>query len=310
MSIDVAHPAQPAIVGRRSRRFARYLHAYLFMAPAVLLLLALTAWPLARTFALSVTNLNLVRPDSQYVGLANFREQLSDAKLFWPAVWHSIIWTVGSVGGEYLLGLGSAVLLNQSLRGRGLYRMLVLIPWTVPIVIAAMTWRWILQPEFGIANIWLVRAGLLDKPLYWLGNIDTALGAAVFVNIWRSFPFYTITLLAAMQAIPKELLEAAAIDGANAWQRFWKIAFPHLRGVSLALIVLHVIWTFNNVEFIWLLTEGGPLHASETLATLVYRMAFRTFQIGQAAAVSVLMIFLLIGVGLLYAAINRRSQRA
>jgi multiple sugar transport system permease protein len=310
MNIDVARPARQAVVHPRGRRFGRNLHAYLYMAPAVILLLALTAWPLARTFALSLTNLNLVRPESQFVGLANFQAQLSDTKLFWPAVWHSVVWTAGSVAGEYLIGLGSAVLLNQPLRGRGLYRMLVLIPWTVPIVIAAMTWRWILQPEFGIANVWLVDVGLLAKPLYWLGDIDTALGSAVFVNIWRSFPFYTITLLAAMQAIPKELLEAASIDGANAWQRFWKIAFPHLRGISLALIVLHVIWTFNNVEFIWLLTEGGPLHASETLATLVYRMAFRTFQVGQAAAVSVLMIFLLIGFGLLYAAVNRRAQRA
>jgi multiple sugar transport system permease protein len=184
--------------------------------------------------------------------------------------------------------------------------MLVLIPWTVPIVIAAMTWRWILQPEYGIGNVLLVRAGILAEPIYWLGDLSTALGTTIFVNIWRSFPFYTITLLAAMQAVPRELLEAAAIDGANAWQRFWKITLPHLKGVSLALIVLHVVWTFNNVEFIWLLTEGGPLHASETLATLVYRLAFRTFQISEAASLSVMMIALLLIVGAGYLTLSRR----
>ncbi|MBA3450259.1 MAG: sugar ABC transporter permease [Chloroflexia bacterium] len=286
----------------------RYAYAYLFMAPAVLLLLGLTVWPLLRTFALSVQNVNLVRPGSGFVGLDNFRTQLTDEALFWPAVWHSLVWTAGSVGGEYLLGLASAALLNLPLRGRGLFRMLVLIPWTVPIVISAMTWRWILQPEFGIANVLLVRAGILAEPIYWLGDLATALGTTVFVNVWRSFPFYTITLLAAMQAVPKELLEAAAIDGANAWQRFWKITLPHLKGVSVALIVLHVVWTFNNVEFIWLLTEGGPLHASETLATLVYRLAFRTFQISEAASLSVMMILVLLTVGAGYLAVSRRSR--
>jgi ABC-type sugar transport system permease subunit len=141
------------------RPLARHGFVYLFVLPSVLLLLGFTVWPLLRTFWLSVQDVNLVRPGSEFVGLANFRTQLTDQTLFWPAVWHSQVWTVGSVGGEYLLGLGAAVLLNQPLRGRGLFRMLVLIPWTVPIVIAAMTWRWILQPEYGIGNVLLVRAG-------------------------------------------------------------------------------------------------------------------------------------------------------
>jgi multiple sugar transport system permease protein len=308
VGIDALPSARTTPGVRWPRAIGRFGYAYLFMLPAVILLLGLTVWPLLRTFLLSVENVNLVRPGSEFVGLDNFRMQLGDRTLFWPAVWHSLLWTAGSVGGEYLLGLASAALLNLPLRGRGLFRMLVLIPWTVPIVIAAMTWRWILQPEFGIANVLMVRAGILAEPIYWLGNLSTALGTTIFVNIWRSFPFYTITLLAAMQAVPKELLEAAAIDGANAWQRFWKITLPHLKGVSVALIVLHVVWTFNNVEFIWLLTEGGPLHASETLATLVYRLAFRTFQISEAASLSVMMIAVLLITGAGYLALTRRGR--
>lgn len=308
MSLNVAETtrtAGAAVPKRRASLLGRNLHAYLFMLPAVVLMTGVTIWPLLRTFALSVQNLNLVRPGSAFVGLDNFRVDLTADDLFWPAVWHSLIWTFGSVGGEYVLGLGSAVLLNQQIRGRGLFRMLVLIPWTVPIVVAAMTWRWILQPEFGIGNVLLVRAGILSEPYYWLGEIRTALATAVFINVWRSFPFYTITLLAALQSVPHELLEAAAIDGANAWQRFWKISMPHLRGVSIALIILHVVWTFNNVDFIWLLTEGGPLHASEVLATLVYQMAFRTFQIGRAASLSVIMMMFLLAIGGAYLGIRR-----
>lgn len=307
MSTDVARATPQVVAVRRSRFRTRHVHAYLFMLPAVLLLLGLTLWPLVRTFSLSLQNASLVRPGARFVGLDTFRDEIVSDELFWPAVWHSLLWTFGSVAGEYLLGLGSAVLLNQPLRGQRFYRMLVLIPWTVPIVIAAMTWRWILQPQFGIGNVMLVQAGILNEPRAWLGDVNTSLGSAIFVNVWRSFPFYTITLLAAMQSVPKELLEAAAIDGATARQRFFHITMPHLKGVSVAIIAMHIIWTFNNVDFIWLLTEGGPLHSSETLATLVYRMAFRTYQVSRAASLSVIMILFLLATGAGYLGIQRRS---
>lgn len=298
-----------ASTGRFRARWRRNIHAYLYLIPALVLLLGLTFYPLVRTFYLSVRDVNLLRGDLGFTGLGNFASVLSDTRLVWPAFLNSIIWTVGSVGGEYLLGLFSAATLNLNLRGRGLFRMLILIPWTVPIVIAAMLWRWILDPSYGIANVLLVRTGILEESVYWLGRVDTSLGSSVFINIWRTFPFYTITLLAAMQSVPVDLYEAASLDGAGAWQKFLKITMPHLRGVSTALIILHVIWTFNNVDFIWLLTEGGPLHSSETLATLVYRMAFRTYQIGDAAALSILMIFFLLGVAGTYALVIRGLRR-
>ena len=288
------------------RRLPRHAYAWLYLAPAMILLLSLTVYPLLRTFSLSVQDVNLLRENRGFVGLANFRAELGDTEYFWPALRNSLFWVVGSVGGEYVLGLLSAVLLSLPMRGRTLFRMLILIPWTVPIVIAAVTWKWILDPSFGIGNVALVRAGLLSEPKFWLGDLDTALAASIFINAWRTFPFYTISLLAAMQAVPRELHEAAALDGANAWQRFVKITMPHLKGVSIALIILHVIWTFNNVDFIWLLTEGGPLYATETLATMVYRSAFRSFDMSDAAALSVLMIAFLVVVGGLYGWVNRR----
>lgn len=303
--VDVA-PFIPRTTGRPRRRWPSHLYAYLYLAPAVILLLALTVYPLLRTFNLSVHDVNLLRADRGFVGLSNFTAQLGDTASFWPALLHSVIWVVGSVGGEYMLGLLSAVLLNLPLRGRGLFRMLILIPWTVPIVIAAMTWKWMLDPSFGIVNVALVNSGLMGQPKFWLGNVDTALASAVFINVWRSFPFYTISLLAAMQSIPQDLYEAAALDGAGAWQRFVRITLPHIKGVSIALIILHIIWTFNNVDFIWLLTQGGPLYATETLATMVYRRAFTSFEMSDAAALSVLMIAFLMVVGGIWAWANRR----
>lgn len=303
------HSIGGTYTGRSRERWRRNIHAYLYLVPALVLLLGLTFYPLVRTFYLSVRDVNLLRGDRGFTGFTNFTGLLSDTQLVWPAFWNSIIWTVGSVAGEYILGLFSAAMLNLNLRGRSLFRMLMLIPWTVPIVIAAMLWRWILDPSYGIANVLLVRTGILEESVYWLGRIDTALASSVFINIWRTFPFYTITLLAAMQSVPRELYEAASLDGAGAWQKFMKITMPHLRGVSMALIILHVIWTFNNVDFIWLLTEGGPLHSSETLATLVYRMAFRTYEIGNAAALSILMIIFLLLIAGIYALIIRGFRR-
>lgn len=169
----------------------------------------------------------------------------------------------------------------------------MLIPWIVPIVVASILWRWMLNPDFGIVNVLLVKSGILESPVYWLGEVNTALYSCIFVNIWRSFPFYTIVFLAALRSIPPEETEAALIDGANSFQRFTYIMIPHLRYVSLVVIVLHVMWTFYHFDFVWLLTGGGPLNASEILPTLIYRTAFRYYDFGVASAMSVMMTVIL-----------------
>src|SRR5262249_4842056 len=141
-------------------------------------------------------------------------------------------------------------------------------------------------PEYGVLNWWMVKLHLLQRPYYWLGNLGSALPTVCLVNIWRSFPFYTISLLAALQAIPAELHEAAAVDGAGPIRRFLAVTLPHLRGVSLTLIFMHVIWTAINFDFIWVMTEGGPLNASETLPIMIYRYSMRAFDVGAACALA------------------------
>lgn len=260
--------------------------AALFLLPAAVFILALIAYPLGNVLWQSFNYGNLVDPATRgYAGLENYRTVLEDEE-FLPALWHTLSWTTLSVGGEYLLGLTAAVVLAQPIRGRAIFRGIIVVPWVIPIAIAGLNWMWLLNPDYGVLNAWMVRLGLLDHPRDWLGQIDTALLAVTFVNIWRSFPFYTISLLAALQAVPADLHEAAAMDGAGPIRRFWVITMPHLKAVSLTLIVIHIIWTAINFDFIWVMTEGGPLNASQTLPVMIYKYAMQDYDIGAACALA------------------------
>ncbi|MDR6291177.1 multiple sugar transport system permease protein [Inquilinus ginsengisoli] len=257
-----------------------------FLAPAGILFLILIANPLLRVLWDSLHIVNLVNPSvTGFAGWDNYRTVWEDGD-FLPALGNTAIWTGLSVAGEYALGLASAVALAQPVRFRAIFRGVIIIPWVIPIAVAGLNWTWMLTPDYGILNVWMVDLGLLDRPYPWLGQIDTALLTVTFVNIWRSYPFYTISLLAALQAIPRELHEAAAVDGAGAWRRFRVITLPHLRTVSLTLIFIHIIWTAINFDFIWVMTEGGPLNASETLPIMIYRYAMQDFDVGAACALA------------------------
>ncbi len=263
--------------------------ALLFTAPAFAFFILLSVYPLLRVVWQSLRYANLVNPSvSGFAGLDNFRTIFEDDDFF-PALGHTALWTGLSVIGEYCLGLVSALALNAKIRGRGLFRAIIITPWVIPIVVAGMNWSWILTPEYGVLNLWLVRLGVIHEPIAWLGRPDTALLSVTLVNIWRSFPFYTISLLAALQAVPSDLHEAAALDGAGSWARFRFVTLPHLRTVSLTLIVMHVVWTAVNFDFIWVMTQGGPLNSSETLPIMIYRYAMQSFDVGAACALASMM---------------------
>jgi multiple sugar transport system permease protein len=231
--------------------------AALCLAPAAVFLLILIAYPLSRVIWSAFHYVNLTNPTvAGFAGLDNFATVLEDEH-FWPSVWHTGVWTVASVTGEYALGLASAVALAQPTRARSVFRAVIIIPCVIPIVVAGLNWTWMLTPDYGVLNLWMVKLGLLSKPFYWLGNLDTALLTVSFVNIWRSFPFYTISLLAALMSVPKEVIESAAMDGAGPLRRFVHITMPYLKTVSLTLIFIHVIWTAINFDFIWVMTQGA-----------------------------------------------------
>jgi multiple sugar transport system permease protein len=274
--------------------------AALCLAPAAAFFLCLIAYPLARVIWAAFHYVNLTNPTvSGYAGLDNFDTVLTDDR-FWPSLWRTCVWTFVSVAGEYALGLASAVALAQPIKGRTVFRALIIIPWVIPIVVAGLTWTWMLTPDYGVLNLWMVKLGLLAKPYYWLGNLDSALLTVAFVNIWRSFPFYTLSLLAALMAVPSDVLESAAMDGAGPFRRFVYIVMPYLKAVSLTLIFIHIIWTAINFDFIWVMTQGGPLNSSETLPILIYRYSFEDSDVGAASALASMMMGFMLAAFFIY----------
>ncbi len=312
---DVPIPALAVPVARRAgwRSRAAQLRriAALCLAPAAAFFLLLIAYPLARVIWTAFHYVNLTNPSiSGYAGFDNFETVLGDER-FWPSLWRTGVWTLVSVAGEYAIGLASAVALAQPIRARAVFRGLIIIPWVIPIVVAGLTWTWMLTPDYGVLNLWLVKLGLLAKPYYWLGNLDSALLTVAFVNIWRSFPFYTLSLLAALMSIPRDILESAAMDGAGPVRRFAYIVMPHLKAVSLTLIFIHIIWTAINFDFIWVMTQGGPLNSSETLPILIYRYAFEDFDVGAASALAMMtMGFMLATFFVYWYGAVRRAEKA
>ncbi|MBM6947793.1 carbohydrate ABC transporter permease [Mordavella massiliensis] len=284
----------------------KFRTALIMLAPALIFLALMIAFPLGKVIHDAFTHVHLINKSmTGFAGLENFKTVIEDEH-FMEAVQHTVLWTVFSVLGEYVVGMITAVLLNQKFKGRAVFRTFIFIPWLVPIIVAGMTWDWILNPEFGILNYVLKNLGIIETSINFLGNSDYALATVIFVNIWRSFPYYTISFLSAMQSIPGDLSEAAAIDGAGVFRRFFSVTLPQLRSVSLVIVFIHIIWTAVNFDFIWVMTEGGPNYATETLPIMIYRYSMRTFDVGAASALSTMMFTVMVILFIFY--YRKRTQ--
>lgn len=220
--------------------------------------------------------------DGDFIGFKNYIRLLDNPE-FVTAIFNSAVYVSFVQIGKFTLGLGIAILLNQKLRARGLWRGLVLVPYAIPGFVAFLIWRLIYHTEVGALNIFLQKIGLIDAPISFLGERDWAMVSVIFSTIWRGFPFWAIMFLAALQAVPKELYEAAAVDGANAWHRFRNISLPGIRPVILIVFMLSTISTINSFEAIWLQTAGGPSDATVILPIFAYR-SLTNFNIGEASA--------------------------
>ncbi len=273
---------------------ANRLNSIIYIAPAIAFIIFLIGVPLVQVVwdsfhAKSLTNPNL----EGFVGFENFKKVFAD-QLFVNNLKNTVVWTVLSVLGELLLGLAVGIALNQRIKGRVLFRSMIIVPWIVPIAVAGLTWTWMLNPDYGIINYLLVKLGFIDKPIYWLGNTATSLLTVTFINIWRTFPYWVISILAGLQSIPDDLYEAAAMDRANVFHRFFHVTLPGLKNVVMTLIFMHIVWTSVNFDFIWITTEGGPNYSSETLPIMVYRYAMKSYDIGKSSALSVIIIVILL----------------
>jgi multiple sugar transport system permease protein len=254
----------------------------LFALPALIVLFMLIAYPVAYTGLLSVT-------DSQgnFSGIDNFAAVLRP-RVTTQAFVNTIWWVVGSIVFQVILGVATAVLLNQSFFGRAALRSITLIPWVIPGIVAATTWAWMFHTEFGIINYMLTAPGMIDKPVGWLTNKDTVLPVLIAINVWKLFPFVAIMVLAGLQSIPNDLYEAARVDGANFWDEVRYVMLPQVRPVITAVTLLLVIWGLNSITIIYAVTRGGPANRTLITPIQIFRLAFENVAFNQAAALSVM----------------------
>jgi ABC-type sugar transport system permease subunit len=270
--------------------------AYLYFIPVVLFILLIYIYPLGNAFALSLWNKVLTRPGAdRFIGPGNFIRLFTQEPLFLKVLSNGFVFTFFSVFFEYLLGLVIALALcSKFAKFKNVSKALLMLPWAVPIAINSMMWRFLLAPNFGFLSQTLAGLGISGmREANWFGNITTAMPVVIFINVWRSFPFYTITLTAGLSSIPHELYEAAEVDGASGWWRFWSITLPGVKNTSAVIVVFHIIWTFSNFDVIYLLTGGGPLNSTDVLPTLLYRQAFSNFNMGYASAMGIFVFFIL-----------------
>jgi len=276
------------------------------LLPAMAVMGMLVLLPLGYVLWLSLFSVKL-SGTKEYVGLHNFVRLAHDA-LFWRVAITTLKWTVISVLGKVLLGLAFALVLVRKFPFQGFVLALVLLPWAVPLSIGGIAWRWIFETSHGFANALLMNIGLVREPITWLAGPSTALAAVLVASIWTGVPFMTVTFLSGLHAIPKQLYEAAAIDGASGWNSFVRITLPLMRPVLMVGTIISTIWTFRAFDIIYVMTKGGPLHSTEIMTVLSYRYAFDNLKIGQASAVATLVLLILTAITVLYVLTYQAEQ--
>jgi multiple sugar transport system permease protein len=276
------------------RRFIGSLSLYL---PLLVPVVALSIIPLVQGISLGFTDYRLGSP-ARFNFLANYARMLGDRD-FWTSFRTGFIWTFTVTGGEIILGMGLALLLNGRIPFRGLWRILILIPWAMPPVIKGLIWRFVYHPDAGLLNYALISLGILRYPINWLSDFAWALQAVVLVGIWTGLPLATVVLLSGLQTIPEELREAAALDGASGWRQFRYVTLPLMTPIIVALSSLEFIWNFNSFGLVYVLTEGGPAGLTRLPMLFAYFEGFQYGNLGYAAALGNIMV-LIIGGFVLY----------
>ncbi len=274
-----------------------WLSGYLFIMPSLGLLAVLLFYPLVLTFTYSLSDMSLTA--TRFLGVAAYQRLLASPMLL-RVFTNSIIWTVLVIIFQFILGLGSAILLNRNFFGRALVRGIVILPWVMPGVVAAMVWRLLYDPQLGMINHYLRMLGIIDKPLTWLSLPGLALYAVIIAAIWKGFAFSTLMYLAGLQTVPVELYEASEIDGAGDWGKFFHVTFPSMRPVITITLLLTFIWTFNYFELVYVMTGGGPAESSHIFPTYIYDLGFRRFRFGEASRFAVIDFIILLIFSLIY----------
>ena len=249
-----------------------------------------------------------MRRRSKFVGFDNYVEmfQMPD---FWTSLLNTFIWTAGTMTLQIVIGVAIAMMLHQTFIFRSFARALILFPYLLSVVVAVLVWQWLFNDIYGYLNHFLLSIGIIDQKIDWLGVMPNAMISIILVGAWKYFPFVVIAVLARLQTIPEELYEAAEIDGASTWERFWDITLPQLRGVLFIVILLRAIWDFKEFDLIFLMTGGGPVIGTQTLPLMVYKESFRLFHMGMASTIAVAMFVIMLVFMLFYFRVYGRDER-
>lgn len=292
----------------RQRRsgLARRVLPYALLSPAVLITLAIVFLPMVQATWMSFHDYVLWKPKASiFTGLSNWSKMFAD-EVFWTSLKHTAIWIGITIPAQMLLGLITALILNQPFFWRPLARALIIIPWALPSVVIALMWAWIYDPNYGVLNDFLLRMQLITSSISWLSNPDTALYAVILTLTWQGFPFFTVMILAALQSIPHSYYEAASLDGASHWKQFWHITLPGISGVLLTAVLLRIIWVANSIDVIYVMTGGGPGYATYTLPLYSFIKARTNLDFGYGSALAVSFTLMLLVLVVIYL---RRTMR-
>jgi multiple sugar transport system permease protein len=270
----------------------------LFLAPAAIALSVVALFPVLSVLWLSLEQRSPLTGAGHFIGLGNYMRLLADAR-FWNALWNTAYFTVLSVALELLLGLGMALLLARAFRGRALVYSLILLPWAIPTVVSARLWEWMYNADYGVLNY------LLGAQINWLGSPSWALHAAILMDVWKATPFVALLLLAGLQTIPRELYQAAALDGAGIWTVFRRITLPLLAPLMLVVLIFRTIDAFRVFDAIYVLTGGGPANSTETLSIYAYKVLFQTLEFGYGSALAVSVLAVVALLTIIYARLLR-----
>jgi multiple sugar transport system permease protein len=270
------------------------------LAPSLAVILGVLVFPMLSSFALSFTGLKLSDPKSGgFIWLGNYLTAMKDP-IFWASMRRTMIFAVSTVSVETALGVAVAMLLNQKFVGRGFVRGLVILPWALPYVVNGIMWKWIFDANYGAFNAALAQLGLIREYRIWLGDPSTAMVLVIFANIWKETPVAIILALAALQSIPGELYEAAAIDGARGLRRFASITLPLLKPIIMSLIVIKTIWALKEFDLIYIITKGGPANGTNMFSYYIYQHTFQFLNFGYGSALAYILTLLAIAMSVIY----------
>lgn len=272
---------------------------YLLVLPLLVWTLLTVVFPLLDAVRLSLINVGYVGAAGRFVGLANYGKILT-SWAFWHTTELTVVWTLLNVALQVVGGLIAALVLNQDFWGHEFARTWIILPWLLPSIVLATMAKWMLDPTLGVVNYLLMRTGVLHAPISFLGRPALAFLSTTVVNAWHWFPLFTLMILAALQTIPKEISEAAEVDGANYWGRLWYVELPSIGQVLYVIIFISSLWAANIFDVIWLLTRGGPADATTTFPVLIYYRGFQEFRISEAAAISLALFVMLLAYGVWY----------